>query len=200
MVEFEWIKPEHIQSHRYTCYFCANQLASDKGWFARIPQTGAQVAFIHICHFCGKPTFLDQDGKQYPGVLFGEPVKNIEDDSVQELYDEARRTMSVSSYTAAVLSCRKLLMHIAVQKGANAGDSFADYVKYLAINHYIPPDAVGWVDHIREKSNEANHEINIMAKNDAETLLSFIAMLLKVIYEFPARIKPLNEPQSKVST
>ncbi|HDP99722.1 MAG TPA: DUF4145 domain-containing protein [bacterium] len=97
--------------------------------------------------------------------------------------------MSVSGFTSVVLSCRKLLMHIAVSKGANPGENFVSYVQYLSDNHYIPPDAKDWVDHIREKGNEANHEVNIMNKDDAELLLSFIQMLLKVIYEFPSAIK-----------
>jgi len=44
------------------------------------------------------------------------------------------------------------------------------------------------VDHIRKKGNEANHEIILMDKKDAENLITFIEMLLKVIYDFPARI------------
>ena len=80
-------------------------------------------------------------------------------------------------------------MHIAVSKGAKAGESFVSYVEYLATQNYIPPDARDWVDHIRAKANEANHEILIMPKEDAEELVSFIEMLLRVIFEFPAAIK-----------
>jgi len=80
-------------------------------------------------------------------------------------------------------------MHIAVSKGAPAGDTFANYVQYLADKNFIPPDAKDWVDHIRTKGNEANHEIVIMTKDDAEELLSFVEMLLKVIFEFPAAVK-----------
>jgi len=80
-------------------------------------------------------------------------------------------------------------MHIAVAKGAKAGDSFVSYVEYLASHNYVPPDAREWVDHIRTKGNEANHEIVIMKKGDAEDLLAFSEMLLKLIFEFPASIK-----------
>ena len=45
-------------------------------------------------------------------------------------------------------------MHIAVAKGADEGKSFQTYVNYLADNHFVPPDARIWVDHIRQKSNE----------------------------------------------
>ena len=80
-------------------------------------------------------------------------------------------------------------MHIAVSKGAKPNLKFIDYVEHLSKNNYIPPDAKEWVDHIRNKGNEANHEIVIMKEEDAKDLISFIEMLLKIIYEFPANIK-----------
>jgi hypothetical protein len=122
------------------------------------------------------------------GPLFGNRVEDIPQ-QVRDLYDEARRTTATGSYTAAVLCCRKLLMHIAVSKGAQPGDTFISYVEYLADHNYVPPDAKGWVDHIRRKGNEANHEIAIMGKDDAVDLIRFSEMLLKLVYEFPASIQ-----------
>ncbi len=125
----------------------------------------------------------------------GEPVAGIPDASTNALYEEARFAASAGSYTAVVLCCRKILMHLAVSKGAAAGGTFADYVKYLADNHYFPPDARDWVDRIRQKGNEANHEIVVMTVDDAEEILSFVGMLLKVIFEFPARAKKKATPE-----
>jgi hypothetical protein len=62
-------------------------------------------------------------------------------------------------------------------------------VNYLSDNGFVPPDGKDWVDHIRTKGNEATHEIKIMSKEDAEELLSFAEMLLKFIFEFPAKMK-----------
>jgi len=45
------------------------------------------------------------------------------------------------------------------------------------------------VDHIREKGNEATHEILLMSREDAEDLIEFTEMLLRVVYEFPAKVK-----------
>jgi hypothetical protein len=84
-------------------------------------------------------------------------------------------------------------MHIAVQQGAPAGENFITYVQYLADKNYVPPNGKGWVDHVRQKGNEANHEIKIMAQTEAEELISFLEMLLKFIYEFPARV-PTSPP------
>ncbi len=79
-------------------------------------------------------------------------------------------------------------MHIAVDLKAAEGLSFLDYVEYLAAKGYVPPNGKAWVDHIRKKGNEANHEIVLMEKQDSEQLIDFVEMLLKFIYEFPNRV------------
>jgi hypothetical protein len=131
---------------------------------------------------------FNEIGAQFPGVAFGREVKDIPDKSVSDLYAEARRASAAGSYTGAVLCCRKLLMHIAVSKGAKSGENFAFYVDYLANRHFVPPDSKEWIDHIRKKGNEANHEIIIMKQEDAEELIKFIELLLIFIFEFPAAI------------
>jgi hypothetical protein len=107
-------------------------------------------------------------------------------DGVKQLFSESREAIAAGAHTAAVLVLRKLLMHVAVECGASAGLKFTDYVKYLGDNHYVPPRATSWIDKIRTRSNEANHEIVLMSKADAEELLSFAEMLLRLVYEYPA--------------
>lgn len=80
-------------------------------------------------------------------------------------------------------------MHIAVDQGADPGKNFIQYVEYLSAAGYVPPNGKEWVDEIRTRSNEANHEIVLMSESDAIQLLDFVEMLLKFIYEFPSRIK-----------
>jgi Domain of unknown function (DUF4145) len=184
-----WDSLQAIPSRQFACGYCGNSVASVRGWKASTQQNAEPTIYIHICPHCTKPTFFESRALQAPGVKVGESVKDIPDSSVENLYEEARATTGAGAYTAAVLCCRKLLMHIAVSKGAGVGDSFIHYVQFLADNHFIPPDAKDWVDHIRTKGNEANHEIVIMNKDDAKELLLFSQMLLKVIYEFPAAVK-----------
>lgn len=187
----EWDETRNLPSKSYVCGYCGCALASEKGWGASLPETGNSKyrAFIYICHQCTRPTFVDEDGEVLPGTLFGDVVKYIPDDLVEKLYEEARKCTGAGSYTAAILCCRKLLMHIAVSKGAKEGQNFLTYVEYLSNNHFVPPDAKDWLDHIRKKGNEANHEISIMGREDAEELLTFVGMLLKVIFEFPSTVK-----------
>lgn len=79
-------------------------------------------------------------------------------------------------------------MHIAVEQGAKPGLSFLEYIEFLSSQGFVPPHGKGWVDHIRKKSNEANHEIVLMDQPASEELLNFLEMLLKFIYDFPRRI------------
>ena len=190
-IRYKWMGINTVTSRQYICGHCGQPLASDKGYLAQREDVVTQYPLILVCHFCTRPTFFDQEGsKQWPGYAFGNDVANVDDELVDKLYNEARQCTSTSSYTAAVMCCRKLLMHIAVSKGAEENEKFALYVDYLADNNHVPAGAKPWVKYIKDKGNEANHEIRLMKKEDAETLISFCEMLLKVIYEFPARIKP----------
>ena len=188
-MEYVWENIGTIPSVEYICGNCGNEIASEKGWLLKSVSNGEIYASINVCHKCNKPTYIRMGYEKVPGSPFGNPVADIKETEVEAIYNEARKAMSVASYTAAVLCCRKLLMHIAVSKGASKNQTFLSYVQYLSENHYIPPDATEWVDHIRAKGNEANHEILIMTQEDAEALITFSEMLLKIIYEFPAAVK-----------
>ncbi len=63
------------------------------------------------------------------------------------------------------------------------------YVCFLADNVWIPPNGREWVDEIRKRGNEQNHEIVLATREDAAELLDFIEMLLRFVYEFPARMR-----------
>jgi hypothetical protein len=178
----QWSPLQNISVKQYTCGYCDAYVASGHGIFF---SPGAACA-IYICPGCLRPTYIEGTS-QAPGASFGGKVQHITTD-VSGLYDEARKCTSAGAYTAAVLACRKLLMHIAVDKGAEQGRSFMEYVEFLSSKGYITPDAKGWVDAIRIKGNEANHEIKMMSPNDARDLLTLVEMLLKIIYEFPGRV------------
>lgn len=132
---------------------------------------------------CNKPTFI-LNGEATPSAPLGRSVNKLPED-INSIYEEIRRATSVNAHTAAVMLARKLLMHIAVEKGAQTGKTFVFYVDYLETNHYTPPNSKSWVDKIRQLGNGANHEIVIMTKEDSQTILTFLEMLLKFIYEFP---------------
>ena len=81
-------------------------------------------------------------------------------------------------------------MHIGVQEKAEENRSFLFYVEYLSEHGFVPPYGKSWVDHIRKRGNEANHEIVIMKDADSMALITFVEMLLRFIYEFPNLVPP----------
>lgn len=182
----EWLQLSTTTSARFICGYCGQSISSDKAYIARDRNTHTPTPSIYICHSCNKPTFID-GSEVVPGVAMGNSVKHLPDD-INDIYEEVRRATSVNSHTAAVLAARKLLMHIAVEKGAQTGKTFQHYVNYLDTNHYTPPNSVSWVDSIRQLGNEANHEIVIMSSDQSGLILTFLEMLLKFIYEFPAPV------------
>lgn len=199
---YKWIHNQDLKSRQYVCGYCSNPLSSEHGFFADLYEDhgapNGQRVFIYICHFCGKPTFFDTSNNQTPGPKYGNEILGIEDYRINKLYDEARRCIGIGAPTSAILACRKLLMHIAVEKGAKENLKFIEYVEYLSEKGYIPPDSKEWVDEIREKGNEATHEIVIMSDVDAKDLLQLTEMLLKIIYQFPSEIKKKRAVKTSV--
>lgn len=101
--------------------------------------------------------------------------------------------MQVQAYSAVLLACRKLLAHVAVDKGASPNKPFAFYIDYLAEHHWIPPTAGTWVKPIKDYGNQATHEIYLASLEDGSLILEFSYFLLMFMYELPSRVSQGNE-------
>ncbi len=194
-----WSEYTRLGSKEYICHYCDKKICSNEGYSGqRKPDKGGtneRLGYIYICYHCGKPTFINDSSKQFPGPKYGNSVEHVPE-NINQLYNEARNCIGVNAYTASVICCRKLLMNIAVEKGDKEGRRFIDYVDFIVSKNLVPPDSSEWVDIIRKKGNDANHEIKISSEEDATDLVEFLEMLLKFIYEFPgkanAKIKKKN--------
>lgn len=186
----EWQNTKSIGRIKYLCGYCGKEVGPDRGYYH-----GNSSLRIYICPMCVCPTYFS-GGAQTPAPLLGNKVSDVPGE-IDSLYNEARACTGVKAFTAAVLACRKILMNIAVDHGADEGKYFIEYVKFLSDKGYVPPNGKGWVDHIRSKGNEANHEIKKMTKEDALDLITFVEMLLRFIYEFPKRISGKTSEESQ---
>jgi hypothetical protein len=193
VVEIFWANIQNLIARKYLCHYCDHKVAADKGWHAKTRMSNVH-AWLFACPNCRRPTFFEADGTQIPAPRIGRPVNGIDNPGVEGLYNEARDCSMVGAHTAAVLLCRKLLMNVAVQKGANPGLTFVQYVDHLATSGYVPPNGKAWVDQIRKKGNEATHEIPSITHADAQQILTFVEMLLKFVYEFPSMLTPPASP------
>ena len=180
----EWQDLKTIRPRRYTCGHCGNIVGPNTGYSAL-----RQNAHIYICSYCFAPTYFENQGQyseeQIPGASYGRAIKGLKD-HVKTAYDEARECMKAGAYTAAAMLCRKILMNVAVSKDAKPNQSFAEYVKWLQDNHYFPPGGLVWIDQIRGKGNEANHEIQPVVRSDAELVFTFTENFLLFAFELPS--------------
>lgn len=182
----------------FECAWCKHQVSATHGYNADVttyinrtmgvsghnsPRVNSAQLHIRICN-CGWPTFFDESKKfQIPAPGFGENFKKLPTDT-GALYEEMQRASSVNSHTLCVMAARKLLMHIAVEKGASTNLSFAEYVQWFVDNNYAPPNSKTWIDKIRQKGNEANHEIVIMDASQAQEIIKLCELLITFIYEY----------------
>ena len=153
-------------------------------------------SFFVICPSCNKGSLIIKDlGSQatinYPGHLPGEDLIGLPED-VKKAYQEARNCFAINAFTSCELMCRKILMHVAVEKGANTNISFADYISYLETEGYITPPIKTWADKIRSNANESTHELMFPNQNRAENTFQFTMMLLRIIYEMEHKANELN--------
>lgn len=200
----QWQSTQELPSMEYVCWYCNADISSNKGYqlkavgfgwsedpyrdMATLPDVFRSG--IYICHRCGFPTFVFNNS-QIPGIPYGKTFSYVPK-TINTIYDEARDCYGVNAYTATVLLCRKILMHIAVEEGAKENKPFVYYVDYLRDNNLITSTSFGWVDKIRQFGNKANHDLTQNNRSEAETIISFTAMLLTTMYEYPAIEKELK--------
>jgi hypothetical protein len=134
-----------------------------------------------LCPECALGSTLI-NGTSYPGSPFGPVLQGLPQD-VDAAYKEARHCMKVNAYTAAELMSRKILMHVAVEKGAKEGEPFASYLSYLEQQGYVTPPMKKWVDAIRKHGNESTHKLLAPSQQRAESTVMFTAELLRLTYE-----------------
>lgn len=126
----------------------------------------------------------------YPRVPLGNELSQQHlPREIHDIYEEARHAAGGEAPTGAVLLCRTLLAHIAVEKGADKGKTtFNEYIGFLLEKGYLPPEARPWVDSIREKANEATHDLTLFTPRDAYVIVQLVELMLRVIYIAPKQL------------
>ncbi|HCG8575841.1 DUF4145 domain-containing protein [Vibrio parahaemolyticus] len=167
----------------YTCGHCGTKVSgavvANYDWSDQLGHTQRNKWLL--CPHCTRPS-VKFNNSLFPGAKFGPVIDGLPDD-VKLSYLEARNCMEVNAFTAAELICRKILMHVAVDKGAKEGDSFAKYLDYLEKSGYVTPPMKGWVDLIRQHGNKSTHRLDSPDQDRAQSTVMFTAELLRLVYE-----------------
>jgi hypothetical protein len=184
LIHFSQSAPNNVAKHINTpdahlSYFCPH--CEERVHGAVVAATNDYNVLWLSCTNCGRGAV--RNGQTLaPSSLAGASVEGLPED-VKDSYEEARRDVSIGSYTSAELMCRKILMHIAVDKGAEPNKYFAHYLTHLENSGYVTPPMKDWVDQIRKNANEATHELPAVNKARALSTLSFTTQLLRSVYE-----------------
>jgi len=176
-------------------YLCAHCNVMTSGLVVARYYYGHTVIWA-ICNNCGHGSVYD-NGVLYPNSKFGPIIEGLPKD-VLNAYEEARSCFSVNAFTACELVCRKILMHVAVDKGAKEDEAFSYYLSVLEEKGYITPPMKKWVGLIRKHGGKATHLIEAPDQGRAEGTLMFTAELLRLIYEMEHMAdKYIPKPKNK---
>lgn len=167
-----------------SCGHCGRQVSGAVVAFA-IDGTATWVR----CVSCGRPTAMWHLRSQQapPAAAAVGEVEGL-GDLIEGAWAEARACLLAGAPTAAEMMCRKILMQVAIDRGAAGGKKFASYVGYLEDEGVISADMRTWVDRIRGHGNAAAHELELSDADRARDTVSFTEMLLRVAYETRARM------------
>lgn len=146
------------------------------------------------CLSCGEPSARATNGTTAPAGLIGEDVDGLPPET-STAYLEARRCASVGAFTACELMCRKLLMHVAVDKGAKEGKPFASYLNHLKTVGYITPPMEEWTKKIKDNGNQSTHALPPVDASRAQDTLAFTTQLLRLVYEMEFRRVGIKKPE-----
>lgn len=190
--EIEYHNPKEESAWMdYTCGHCGRDVVGFR--IATTPYSEwllcpkCSCGSVYVCD----PLF-DDTGTFYPSVEYGLHVDGLPLD-IDRAYEEARRATSASAYIGTEVLCRNILMHVAVEKGAEEGESFASYIQFLEDQGYLSPDMKKWVDLIRQHGNTATHTIDPPDAERAKITLAFTAELLRVVYEMDYLAKKIRK-------
>lgn len=155
---------------------------------------------IYICPNCVKPSYFSPERGQIPGEKIGEDIKKLPR-RIAEVLDETRDCYASNCYTAVVLMCRTLLMHIAVQEKAPKKDpSFAQYIQYIVDKWLVPERCKVRLDQIRSLGGDAAHQITEKTEEDARTSIEFLQIVLKMAYEYADEVVGDAEVENQTDT
>lgn len=165
------------------CWNCNNKVASEKYYYSYDSINHLYKSHIFICPHCNAPIILDDEQKNILLPLPGKEINKLSE-NINIVYSEIRKCMQGGCFNGAIMLMRKLIMHIAVEEGADEGKKFIEYIDFLCDNHIVPPKSKNKADSIRSLGNATNHEIENRTQEEAQNCFEFIELLLKVNYEF----------------
>lgn len=147
-----------------------------------------------LCVTCGAAHVASNAGIYPSPRVLSEPSNLPPDEAA--VWSDVRGCLGIRAWGAAVLLCRKILLHTAVTAGLPAKNdkdrapTFIQAVEYLEHEGFITARMRPWVDRIKDVGNEATHEIPAISEEQAMDVAKFTEQLLRLVYELTAMANP----------
>lgn len=175
----------------YTCWNCHERVSSvpiarDSGMVRVLhgQRNYPPIALLRCPNpDCEEGSVVTKNGVVMPRPPAGGLVRNLPPD-VEQAWREARLAFGAGAFTAAEMMCRKILMHIAVDRAdAKPGLRWIEYVDLLRDGGYFSPGVRHRITEIKDRGNDANHQLPASTETDAEVTMALTRHLLASEYE-----------------
>ncbi len=181
---------EPMSYYAVKCDLCGN------GQLGVVAMNQIQTTHWLRCVTCNHG-YVVNDGTLSPSTL---PLKIPEGlpDLELSVWKEVRECLGVKASTAAVMLCRKILLHIAITHGLSPktsedkSPSFYSAVEFLQNQNLITLKMRPWVDRIKDVGNEANHELAPISMYVALDVARFTEQLLELTFEMDELMRKAN--------
>jgi hypothetical protein len=142
------------------------------------------------CPVCSEGSVKTKDGRVSPTASPARHIQGIPTD-VSDAWKEAGLSYAAGAYTASEMLCRKILMHVAVERtDSKAGKNFTEYVDDLENAGLLTAGLKPVVDLVRQRGNTANHDLASSTQDEAVQTMKITEHLLRGIYELPGLGNP----------
>ena len=140
------------------------------------------------CPVCSEGSVKVRHGGVFPVASPTRPIHGTPAD-VAVAWEEAGLSFAAGAYTGSEMLCRKILMHVAVDRaGSESGKNFTDYVDDLESAGLLTTGLKPVVDLVRQRGNTANHHLAATTRDEAAQTMRITEHLLRGIYELPGLI------------
>ena len=171
-------KHGRIYQSKYDCGHCGTTVM---GWLVATAEPGWDRRWL-LCPECGMGS-VQNDRVMLPTRPSFPAIDGLPG-GIRTLYDEAGASFDARAYTGCEMLCRKILMAAAVDKGADEGKKFVQYVDvyYLSSGGYITPPLKEMATTIKDIGNRAAHKIDESDLERSRRTLVFTRRILDITY------------------
>ena len=192
-------KLQYFPDSRLVLNYACGHCGTDVGGIAVCYQVFPLAIWLR-CPNCSNGSVWSGEGL-YPPSLSSSRAYTVDvdglPDNIAQAYHEARKAISVQMYTSCEMMYRKILVNVAVDKGAKKKHTWnhRKCIRYLVKKGYVAGLGTRMASFVRLAGDQSTHEIEPPSRYMAEQTLKFTAMVLEEVYDAEREVVEPKEPK-----